>query len=402
MDRKYECSSKISGLILLFLSVLIGTAQAQESDLLKQYDRDITANAGALDSIKTEIEKGRQVLVSLQKDEGNYLERLEQIEKNISTSRLYLSILQGQIDSVETVIQNLKDSLVIAQGRLQDRKIVMVKRLRIAYKQMAVNPMMILLESKNPVEFITRTRYLQEINRYDKRLMNEITTARQEIDQRSIRLQQQREELSELLASKKSEQKMMLDEEMLRKTMLTDVRSKKQLYTAMISELEEAQKQLNIIITTLQEKRKKAKKQLSSSIIMAFEKRKGKLAWPVEGKVVSPFGKIVHPVYKTVTMNNGIDIGASKGVSVRCVAPGTVIHTGWMRGLGQIVIVDHNGGYITVYAHLQEIAVRMDQTVDFGTRLGDVGDTGSMGDASLHFEIRKSTDAFNPSEWLEK
>jgi murein DD-endopeptidase MepM/ murein hydrolase activator NlpD len=232
--------------------------------------------------------------------------------------------------------------------------------------------------------------------------MVEITTTRQNIDRRSTLLAKQREELSELLLSKKTEQKMLLDEELQRKTMLTDVRSKKQLYTAMISELEESQKQLNIIITTLQDKRKKAKKQLSSSTVMAFEKRKGKLEWPVEGKVVSPFGKIVHPVYKTVTMNNGIDIGATKGTSVRCVAPGTVIHTGWMRGMGQIVIVDHNGGYITVYAHLQEISVRMDQAVDFGTRLGNVGDTGAMGDANLHFEIRKSTDAFNPSEWLEK
>jgi septal ring factor EnvC (AmiA/AmiB activator) len=278
----------------------------------------------------------------------------------------------------------------------------MVKRLQIAYKQMTVNPIMLMLESKNPVEFITRTRYLQEINRYDKQLMKQITSAREEIDRRSTLLAKQREELSALLGSKKTEQKMMLDEELLRKTMLTDVRSKKQLYTAMISELEESQKQLNLIITTLQEKRKKAKKQLSSAVAMAFEKRKGKLGWPVEGKVVSPFGKIVHPVYKTVTMNNGIDIGAEKGTSVRCVAPGTVIHTGWMRGLGQIVIVDHNGGYITVYAHLQEIDVRMDQTVDLGTRLGNVGDTGAMGDANLHFEIRKSTDAFNPSEWLEK
>lgn len=402
MDRKYECSSKISGLILLFFSVLICTAQAQESDLLKQYDRDITAKSGALDSIKSEIEKGRQVLSSLQKDEGNYLERLEQIEKNISASKHYLSILQSEIDSVETVILHLKDSLVIAQGKLKDRKAVMVKRLQIAYKQMTVNPIMLMLQSKNPVEFITRTRYLQEVNRYDKQLMKQITSAREEIDHRSTLLAIQREELSTLLGSKKTEQKMLLDEELQRKTMLTDVRSKKQLYTAMISELEESQKQLNIIITTLQEKRKKAKKQLSSSVVMAFEKRKGKLGWPVEGKIVSPFGKIVHPVYKTVTMNNGIDIGAAKGTSVRCVAPGTVIHTGWMRGMGQIVIVDHNGGYITVYAHLQEIDVRMDQAVELGTRLGNVGDTGAMGDANLHFEIRKSTDAFNPSEWLEK
>jgi septal ring factor EnvC (AmiA/AmiB activator) len=374
----------------------------QESDIVQQYDKDISAKSGSLDSIKGEIEKGRSMLSSLQKEEGNYLERLEQIEKNMAASRSYLSLLEMQIDSVETVISQLKDSLTIAQGKLDSRKSVMEKRLQIAYKRITVSPLMLLLESKNPIEFITRTRYLQEINKYDRKLMNDITASRRQIDNKATVLKVQREELATMLSSKKSEQKMMLEEELLRKTMLSDVRNKKQAYTSMISELEEAQKQLNVIIKSLQEKRKKAKKVIVSTVIMAFEKRKGKLGWPVEGPVISKFGKVVHPVYQTVTMNNGIDIGASKGEPVRCVAPGTVIHTGWMRGLGQIVIVDHNGGYITVYAHLQEIAVRMDQTVDFGTRLGNVGDTGSMGEACLHFEIRKSTDAFNPSEWLEK
>jgi septal ring factor EnvC (AmiA/AmiB activator) len=401
LDRKHECSPKISGLILLLFFVLTYSSN-QENDLLKQYDRDISVKSGALDSIKAEIEKGRTELLSLQKDEGNYLERLEQIEKNISTSRSYLSLLQKQIDSVETVIGQLKDSLVIAQGKLDDRKAVMVKRLKIAYKRINVHPLVLLIQSKSPVEFLARTRYLQEINKYDKKLMNDITATRQTIDFKAIALKKQREDLEAMLSSKKTEQNLMVEEEQQRKAMLSDVRNKKQLYISMINELEASQKQLNAIIKALQEKRKKAKKVATLNVAISFEKRKGKLTWPVEGPILSNFGKVVHPIYKTVTMNNGIDIGASKGDIVRCVAPGTVIHTGWMRGLGQIVIVDHNGGYITVYAHLQEIAVKMDQSVDFGTKIGNVGDTGSMGEACLHFEIRKSTDAFNPSEWLEK
>lgn len=402
MDRKYARSSKIPCLILLLCLHLAFAVAGQENDAVRQYDKDISVKSGALDSIKAEIEKGRAMLSSLQKEEGNYLERVEQIEKNIAASRSYLSMLQKQIDSVESVISVLKDSLAIAQVKLEDRKAIMEKRLKIAYQRITKSPLMLLLESKNPAEFLTRTRYLQEINRYDRKLMGDIAANRLQIDNETTVLKVRREELAAMLSSKMTEQKRMVEEESLRKTMLSDVRNKKQAYTAMISELEEAQKQLNVIIKTLQEKRKKAKKVIVSNIAMAFEKRKGKLGWPVDGPVLSKFGKIVHPVYQTITMNNGIDIGAAKGEPVRCVAPGTVIHTGWMRGLGQIVIVDHNGGYITVYAHLQDIAVRMDQMVDSGTKLGNVGDTGSMGDARLHFEIRKSTDAFNPSEWLEK
>jgi murein DD-endopeptidase MepM/ murein hydrolase activator NlpD len=112
------------------------------------------------------------------------------------------------------------------------------------------------------------------------------------------------------------------------------------------------------------------------------------------------FGKIVHPVYKTVIMNNGVDIGVKEGQTVQCVAPGAVIHVGFMRGLGQMVIIDHSAGYMTVYAQLQNVSVSVDQKVQAGTVLGQVGST-SKG-PSLHFEIRKSTDPLDPSEWLEK
>jgi septal ring factor EnvC (AmiA/AmiB activator) len=374
-----------------------------QNDAVAQFDRDISAKTSTLDSIKIEIEKGRAVLTNLQKDEGNYLERIEQIEKNINASKMYLEILTKRIDSVESVIVILKDSLDIAKKNLIHRKTIMQKRMRIAYKRISVPPLLLLLQSnKNPLEFMSRIRYLQEIHRYDRQLLNDITHTRILIDKRSETLQKEKSSLAAMLTAKKEEQQALLKEEQLRKSMLEDIRTKKKVYSAMIEELEAAQKQLNVIIKQLEEKRKKAKKEAVSKTILSFEKRKGKLSWPVEGPVLSNFGKIVHPVYKTVTMNNGIDIGAVKGQPVHCVAPGTVIHTGWMRGLGQIVIVDHSAGYLTVYAHLQNITVTQDQSVELGTSLGTVGDTGSMGGPRLHFQIRKSTDAFDPSEWLEK
>jgi murein DD-endopeptidase MepM/ murein hydrolase activator NlpD len=73
-----------------------------------------------------------------------------------------------------------------------------------------------------------------------------------------------------------------------------------------------------------------------------------------------------------------------------------------MRGLGKMVIVDHVGGYLSIYAHLQDISVEVDQKVALDTELGRVGETGSLGGAKLHFEIRKSAEALNPLLWLEK
>jgi murein DD-endopeptidase MepM/ murein hydrolase activator NlpD len=168
----------------------------------------------------------------------------------------------------------------------------------------------------------------------------------------------------------------------------------------MIKELEAAQQELKNIVQMLEAKRKKARTAREQGMLAGFEKRKGALPWPVEGKVLSDFGKVVNPVYKTVIMNTGIDIGGQKGEKVRCIASGKVAYTGWMRGFGKFAIVDH-GGYYTTYAHLDEVTVEKDAEVRSGSILGVIGDQGTPGGGKIHFEIRKSTEALNPLEWLE-
>jgi septal ring factor EnvC (AmiA/AmiB activator) len=176
----------------------------------------------------------------------------------------------------------------------------------------------------------------------------------------------------------------------------------KEQYVKMIQELETAEKELQNIVSTLEKnKRTKVRSAYEKSLNATFEKEKGDLPWPVSGPVVTEFGKVVHSVYKTVTMNTGIDIGAAKGEKVHCVASGKVAYVGWMRGLGKIVIVDH-GGYYTTYAMLDEALAAKDDKVLAGAVLGVVGEPNPFEQPKLHFEIRRSTEAVDPVEWLEK
>lgn len=387
----------------VFLAIgFLSVAYAEDADI-SAFDREIRSRSGALDSIRNELERGRAKLKELQKEEGNYLERLEQIEKNISASRTYLNVMEQRIDSVGQVIVALQDSLVTAEKLLEKRQTAMKKRLRQAYMSGSPHPLLLILNSRSPMDFIHRTRYIEELNRYDRELVKEITEAREKVDRSRKEREQEKERLAKLLEVKQEEQQAFLKEESLRRTMLESVRSKKKVFTAMIAELEAAQKELNAIIRQLEQKRKKAekKKQQQKSSVLAFDKKKGKLPWPVKGPILAKYGKVVHPVYQTVTMNNGLDIGAKMGSPVSCVASGSVIYVGWMRGLGRLVIVDHSSGYITIYAHLEKINVDLDQEVNLGTVLGHVGDSGSLGGEKLHFEIRKSTSSLNPMEWLE-
>ena len=398
MDWKLKRSSKIYGVILFLCSIVLSISAQKSSDIV-QYDREIKKTTGALDSIKDELKKGRQKLVELQTQEGSVQERIDQIEKNIVSSKTYLVLLSRKIDSLEEQITVLKDSATVAGKRLFERQKIMERRLRQAYMTGNPNLVMLLLSSENPTDFINKTRYIQELKRYDSELLAKISNARTDFDSRKSSYQDERGRLDALVGTKKMEHATLLTEEDQRKTMLSEVQAKKKTYETMVAELEHSQRELNEIIRIIESKRKKAKLQTDNKKLLSFEKQKGKLPWPVDGTVAVKFGKLVHPVYKTVTLNNGIDIHPKNSNVVQSVASGTIIHTGSMRGLGKLVIVDQGDGYITVYAHLSQIEVKNNQGIESGSVIGRVN--SGEADSSLHFEIRKSSNALNPKDWLE-
>jgi murein hydrolase activator len=109
----------------------------------------------------------------------------------------------------------------------------------------------------------------------------------------------------------------------------------------------------------------------------------------------------VHPRYGTRVPQNGIDITAPLGTPVRAVAAGSVVYVDWLPGYGRTVILDHGGGFYTLYAHASSVAVHRGDRVVEGQTIAGVGDTDSIRGPCLHFEVRQGEKALNPREWLE-
>jgi len=110
----------------------------------------------------------------------------------------------------------------------------------------------------------------------------------------------------------------------------------------------------------------------------------------------------VNPRFNTVTVQNGLDISAAAGAPVRAVAAGRVVHAGWFKGYGNLVIVDHGDGYHTLVAHLASMTTAAGEDVEAGSLLGTVGDTGSMKGAYLYFEVREKGRPLDPAAWLAR
>jgi septal ring factor EnvC (AmiA/AmiB activator) len=127
---------------------------------------------------------------------------------------------------------------------------------------------------------------------------------------------------------------------------------------------------------------------------------RGRLRLPVEGRIISSYGKVRHPKFQTVTFNNGIVIEARQGSVVKSVYDGKVAYTGWLKGYGQIVILDNGDGFYTLFAHLQKALKERGQEVKKGEDVGLAGDTGADGVAGLYFEIREKGIPRDPVPWF--
>ena len=123
-----------------------------------------------------------------------------------------------------------------------------------------------------------------------------------------------------------------------------------------------------------------------------------KFSWPVRGKILSGYGAKNNGLF-----NDGINISASQGTDVKAAENGVVAYAGnEVKGMGNLVIIQHSDGWMTVYAHMDSMAVRRGNTVSVGQSIGKIGMTGKVDKPQLHFEIRKGTKAYDPVAYMKK
>lgn len=127
-----------------------------------------------------------------------------------------------------------------------------------------------------------------------------------------------------------------------------------------------------------------------------FAQLKGKLPWPINGEITGRFGA---PRKGGRLRSQGITIGAASGSEVRAVSIGTVIFADWFRNMGLLIILDHGGGYMSLYGHNESLLKKAGDLVDAGEVISRVGDTGGQDRPGLYFEIRLGGNPLDPGQW---
>ncbi len=386
---------------------------AVSSAALAQEDGELEAQRQRLEEIQQEIKNKRAEAARLGEREKSVIRELRQVERELGVTEQLVATLGNEIESRGRQIEEVSRSLARAHDELALKRQVLARRLRAIYKLGRFGVIEILFRSDSFAEALSRYKYLRLIAEQDGRLLDRISRLEIRIKENLIALGRAREELDHARAARMRHAEELSATEGDRQRMLAVVKGRRSEQLRAAQALEEETSRIQQLLVVLE--RRRAEREAEARRLATAAGRRapdpaastltadvGALAWPVEGEIIARFGRAVHPVYKTEVVNNGIDIRAPRGAPVRTVGAGEVAYVDWNGGYGLMVIVDHDGGYYSLYAHLDRADVTIGQQVGQRQVIGAVGETGSLVGAQLHFEIREGGRAIDPIAWLQK
>jgi len=360
---------------------------------------DITDKQKELDRIKKEILSHREKSKQLSSQEKQTTKQLQSLDKELDLGKQYVRKLNDQENSIDQRIGELMIEISGRERTLSSQEKTLGKRLREMYKQDPHYSWDLLLGAKSMGDAVRRYQFMHLIAQSDAQMIGTYRESKKQLETESSRLGESMQQISEVRADKEAENANLAANKKKRQNVLVAIRSEKSKHVDAIKDLEQAQAELQNLLDDLQ-RRGTPEKDLPST--GEFAALKGRLMWPVSGKIIRGYGKHTHPKYGTVTMNNGVDISASSGAPIVAVAAGVVEFVDWIDSFGKCVILNHGGGYYTLYAHVADTSVSQGQKIGRGQVIASVGDTGSLDGYVCHFEIRKARAALDPAEWLTR
>ncbi|MEE2900767.1 MAG: peptidoglycan DD-metalloendopeptidase family protein [Myxococcota bacterium] len=362
-----------------------------EELLFREKTKDATTKRLAEDRVR---------LRYLRREEVSLLEGIKAIDSQLLSNRKKMRGLTKRKDDLEIELKTAKVALEEQETVVDSLREEIRKRASSVHRLRRKPVMDMILEGTDQVAERARTRrrladYMSMVFAYDMKLISELHKRLTSTKRLHVALLMQNEALQ---LHQKNVQQAVQDGAALqleRSALLLGIKKERKLVERLRKEIKQAAKQSEQL------------RKVIRGVIPAppklkggFGAQRGRLPWPVVGRVEVSFGKQVDPDSGLIILHQGLDIRTPYGVAVSPVAEGRIEYAGKLDGLGSVVVISHEGRWHTVYGHLANIQVREGQFVRTKSILGTVSDRDSNKGAFLYFEIRDKQQAVNPIKWM--
>jgi len=362
-------------------------------------DTALTNSQARLIEIRRQREQLEAEMERLRSQVHSLSSEVQNMQLQVQTTGRIVSELDLQIAEMGTQIERKTADLLVAEDALAEKRAILQHRLTEIYKRGPLYTAQVLLAAESFGDLLSRYKYLYLVSRQDRQLVEEVEALRDSAAAGRDQLLGLQNTLSRRRDERAMENQRYRELERdrqrsLRQSQLAAERTQQQL-----AQLARDEARLNDFIASLERRRLAEARAGVASAPRLRTSDIGQLDWPVDGSIIYRFGRQQLENNTTIRWN-GIGIGVTSGTPVHSVAAGTVRLARSLGTYGPSVVIDHGGGYYTVYAYLSEIRVRENQQVAKGEVIGLSGGENSSQGPHIEFQVRKEGQALDPITWL--
>jgi septal ring factor EnvC (AmiA/AmiB activator) len=372
-----------------------------------------------------------QLQRQMQETKGSHSEAVDALKKSeqaISEANRNLRVLEQQKSGLQTDLGTLRQNSRHTQSDIDAGMAELSRLLREHYQESAPDTLSLILSGKDPEASARELEYLSRTARSTGQV---VSALQNNLHQMSVVSAQQEKKLKDLSSVEKKqadERRQLQVQTQERANLVAQLSTKIKAQKRNLESLQKDEKRLTQLVERLtqmlarreEERRARQKRESESGarkpgsppavgtvknvpeagyVGGEFARLKGKLRLPVQGELLNRFGS---PRSDTGMTWKGLFIRTPEGREVKAIAPGQVVFADWLRGFGNIIIVDHGDSYMTLYAGLQTLYGQVGERVKAGDSIATTGSTGGGADSGLYFELRHESKPQDPLKWVEK
>lgn len=361
-------------------------ARAAASPAVKE--AELKKVRGRIDSIRRAIQAEAQRRDAL-------AGQVREAELKIQSARERLAEVRARRIAAENRLAELKSEQQSTQKRIADERDALAAEVRVAYMNGRQEQLKLLLNQQDPARLGRMMAYYGYFGRARAERITAISEHLAHLELLSESIAAETEKLRALEQEQARDVKALAGARDQRARTLAQVQSKIKNRNDELAKLQREAQALEKLVEEL----RRAIEEFPELAEQPFQRVKGKLPWPVKGSVLARFGQLrAGGPLKW----QGMVIGANRGTQVRSPYHGRVVYADWLPGMGLLVVLDHGGGYMTLYGHNEQVYRRVGDRVAPGDALAAVGDAGGLGRPGLYFEVRKGRQPLDPATWLMK
>ena len=380
LPRKLLLSILVASLVIAPLAIAANKATSEKQ----------------LKSVLSKIEKLKQTIDVKEDSKSRYIKQLKSIEGNIGKLSQKIRAVGKKIASKKSELATLKATRLKHQNQLSRENDYLAEQVYAAFTLGRQEKVKLLFSQQDPQTLQRNLVYYQYFSNARVDLINAVQRNIDKVIETEQLIQLARLDLEadqQTLAGQKKQFRQDLGK---RKKIIASLDQQLKKQGGNLSRLKDEAMQLQNLIKSIEEIFADAPEAEISK--KAFAELKGKLAWPLKGRVRRLFG---HTKPLSNLRWQGVKIEAANGSHVMAVSDGRVAFSDWLRGLGNLIIIDHGNSYLSLYGHNESLFKAAGEWVEAGDIISSVGSSGGQRKPGLYFEIRKKGKPQNPTRWCK-